>query len=179
MWFLALFCVVMTGTLAAANLFPGVLEQIPGEAMILAGGGFAMIALWCVFRRLTGEHRRHRASSAVVVACLVGVPALLGTDTPRRLFFRLFQPELEAMLPDAPPAGDRVTVPVNADLQIYWIDHWGTDRRGGTYFRTAVGRKRSYGFVHKPNAEGSPFGDEDYKTHPLRGDWHSFQASEP
>ena len=43
--------------------------------------------------------------------------------------------------------------------------------------RSWGGPGRSFGFVHKPNPDGSPFGDSGYELQHLTGDWYSFVAA--
>ena len=188
MWFLALFTVVGSFVLVGLSLFPGVLDQLPAEAARIAAGVVGLFAAGAAGWHLIGPARpgkpRQRVSAVVVLLCLAVTPTLLLTDTPRTLMFRQHQAEFEALLAQAPPPGNRAVVPLNADLDVYWIDHWGTDARGGTYFRTLAGRvdgkadRRSFGFAHKPNPEGSPFGNERYELRHLTGDWYSFAATD-
>jgi hypothetical protein len=185
-WFLALFSVAGSFVLIGLSVFPGVLEQIPTTVTRVVGGAFGLFATgaasWHLVRPLAPGRRRQRTSALVVLVCLAATPALLLTSTPRWLAFRQHQQQFEALLPQAPPAGNRAVAPLNADLNVYWIDHWGTDARGGTYFRTLSGRvdgkadRRSFGFAHRPNPDGSPFGNERYELHHLTGDWYSFSA---
>lgn len=188
MWFLALFSFVLSVVLAGLSVFPGVLEQVPADLTRFAGGAFGLLAAGAASWHLIGPARpgkpRQRRSAAVALVCLATTPLLLLTQTPRRLVFRQHLPEFEALLPQAPPPGNRAVVPLNADLTIYWIDQWGADARGGTYFRTLSGRdngradRRSFGFAYKPNPDGCPFGNERYELHPLTGDWYSFAATD-
>ena len=187
MWFLSLFTVVGSGLLLGLSVFPGVLEQVPRKYSFSMAGLYAGFAVAVTLRHLlrakTDGTRPQRVSASLVLAALVLTPVLLGTYIPRRLLFQHYQSDFEALLGDAPPAADASTVPLNEDLTLYWVDHWGTDRRGGIYFRTLVtGQKGSkggsYGFVHRPNADGSPFGNERYEIHHLTGDWYTFSASD-
>lgn len=184
MWFLALFSVVFSGVLLALSAFPGVLEQFPARAALVAAGVVGLLASGAVSWHLFGPARpgrpRQRRSALVVLLTLAATPALLLTDTPRRILFRRHQAEFEALLPQAPPPGDREVVPLNADMEVLWVDQWGTDRRGGTYFRTLAADRgaQSFGFAHRPNDRGSPFGDARYEVRHLSGDWYSFAAAE-
>jgi hypothetical protein len=66
----------------------------------------------------------------------------------------------------------------------YWVDRYGTDRRGGVYFRTHTGPdgigpdQMSYGFAFQPNDQGTPFGNAGYQFRHLFGDWYVFAASD-
>jgi hypothetical protein len=180
MWFLALVSCVLSGVLLGLSAFPGVLEQVPfGPAV---GGGLALVAAAVAVRHLLRSGRpRRRASAAVVLVCAAVTPYLLLTDVPRRALFGRYRGEFEKLLATAPPPGDQAVVGLNADFDLYWVDQWGTDARGGTYFRTLVGGGpggASFGFAYRPNPNGSPFGDADYKVRHLTGDWYSFQAAE-
>ena len=65
-------------------------------------------------------------------------------------------------------------------LGLQWVSYTAVDSRGGTYFQThAVGMLdgTSYGFVHLPNQEGSPFGDISYRLYPLDNGWYMYEAS--
>ncbi|MSR54699.1 MAG: hypothetical protein EXS09_15640 [Gemmataceae bacterium] len=187
MWFLSLFTVVGSGLLLGLSFFPGLLEQVPRKYSFAIGGlyiGFALaITLRHLFQARAEGIRRQRIAACLVLLSLVLTPLVLASHIPRRLLFQQYQGDFEALLPDAPPPADASTVPLNADFALYWVDHWGSDRRGGVYFRTlATGQKGSksgsYGFAHRPNADGSPFGDEDYEIHHLMGDWYTFSSSD-
>src|SRR5687767_7558794 len=178
MWFLALLAVVLSGVLFVLSAFPGVLDQLPSPAA-LVGAALAVIAAILAVRRLRQPRRRW---AVVVLVVAVLAPVVLLTHVPRRVLFAQYRSQFEALLERAPPAGDRAVVPLNADLNVYWVDQWGTDARGGTYFRTMSGLgpddRRSYGFVHRPNPHGSPFGDVGYELRHLGGDWYSFAAAD-
>jgi hypothetical protein len=181
-WFLALVSVVLSGVLLSLSAFPGVLEQIPSPIGLVVGGGCALVAAALAVRHLfrAGAQRR-RTSAAVVLVLAVLTPILLLTNVPRRAAFKKYRGEFEKLLEQAPAPGNRAVVGLNADLQLYWVDQWGTDARGGTYFRTLAGSGpggASFGFVHRPNPDGSPFGGHEYKLQHLTGDWYSFAAAE-
>jgi hypothetical protein len=185
MWFLALFCVVGSGVLLALSVVPGMFEQIPDRPAWIVGGIFSLFAglsaIWHLVRTPRADRPRRRTSPLVVLVALVLTLVLLTTLTPRRLVFNRYQPQFEALLANAPPPGNRSTANLNADLGLFWIDQWGTDARGGTYFRTMVGtapENRSFGFAYRPNTDGSPFGDAGYELRHLQGDWYSFTASD-
>jgi len=120
-------------------------------------------------------------TALVVIVATILTPLLLATHSPRRVVFANYRPQFEALLADAPPASGQAVANLNADMSLFWVDQWGTDARGGTYFRTLTGAapdRRSFGFAHRPNAEGSPFGDAGYELQHLTGDWYSFAASD-
>jgi hypothetical protein len=175
MWFLALFSTVLCGALLALSAWPGMLEQISAAA--IAG----VLAIWRLLRPARPNSPQRRTSAIVVLVWAIATPILLTTHTTRWLTFSRHQPQFEALLAKAPPPGNRSTANLNADLGLFWIDQWGTDARGGTYFRTMVGaapENRSFGFAYRPNTDGSPFGDAGYELRHLQGDWYSFAASD-
>lgn len=55
------------------------------------------------------------------------------------------------------------------------------DPRGGVYFKTGetpdIIDTLSFGFVIDPNADGSPFGNAEYRLVPLGDGWHRFEVS--
>lgn len=185
MWFLALLTVVGSGVLFGLSIFPGLLEQIPDRPAFILCVIFAVVAGGSALLRLMRPARpnepRRRTSSLVVLVALVLASTFLTARVPRRAVFRATQAEFEALLVNPPPAGDRAADALNAEITPYWIDQWGTDFRGGTYFRTLVGigpQGGSFGFVYQPNLQGTPFGDAGYKLQHLTGDWYSFAAWE-
>src|SRR5438309_647639 len=128
MWFLALFCVVGSGVLLALSVVPGLIEQVPDRLALIAGGVFALFAggwaLWHLIRPPRADRPRQRNSAIVVLVALVLTSVLLYTLVPRRLLFHRHEPQFQALLVNAPPAGDRSTANLNADLGLYWIDQW-------------------------------------------------------
>jgi hypothetical protein len=73
--------------------------------------------------------------------------------------------------------------PLGHRLGFYSVDRYAADPRGGAYFRTHAGPDgigpdtMSYGFAHRPNPEGSPFGRAGYHLSHVVGDWYVFSAS--
>ena len=124
---------------------------------------------------------RRRAAAALLLVVNCG---LLWSGAPRRLAFLHALPAFEASLVAAPSAysgGKRFDRP----LGVYHVDQFAADPRGGIYFRTRSGpvdfstSRMTYGFSHRPNQTGSPFGDDKYAFSHVVGDWYAFQASEP
>lgn len=72
--------------------------------------------------------------------------------------------------------------------KIFRVSVWNVqkqiDPRGGYYFRIDSGPDAigpdimSYGFVYKPNVEGSPFGNAKYRLSKLDRDWFFFSVSD-
>ncbi|HEX3149970.1 MAG TPA: hypothetical protein VHR66_17970 [Gemmataceae bacterium] len=188
MWFLAIFTFVLSVVVLGLSIFPGPLEMAPPTASRIAGGAYMVFAATAIIRHVhrsrQTEKSIQRGSVAAMLLLLASTPTLLWFDVPRRLVFCYHASEFESLLSDAPLPANRAIVPLNANLSVYWVDQWGTDSRGGTYLRTMSGRadgkadRRSFGFVHKPNAVGSPFGDDRYELRHLTGDWYSFSATD-
>ena len=132
----------------------------------------------CRCRQTSGSTAPEAFCRRLRLIALIITPMLLVTYSPRSLVFRQFQSKFEALLDRAPPAGNYAVTPLNADVEPFWIDQWGTDHRGGIFFRTQYGLNDSFGFAYRPNTEGSPFGDARYELHHLTGDWYSFAASD-
>jgi hypothetical protein len=186
------FAVATTLLLLPLSIYPGILCELAFFALISSPFWLPATGLaWWVFADLAhevpelampGKGRRSRLIAAVL---LVTVNCgLLWCGLPRRLGFLHARSAFEACLAAA-PAAYASAGKLDWRLGIYHVDRCATDPRGGVYFRTRAGpggfssRKVSYGFVHRPNRAGSPFGDEQYALAPIAGDWYSFQASEP
>jgi hypothetical protein len=131
-------------------------------------------------------HRRPLGFRAAAFAPLIVVVTylLLTFYVPRRIAFRAALDQFEAMLPSAPAATENGARPLNRRLGVYRVDQYAADPRGGVYFRTGAGQdgigpdRMSFGFVHRPNPSGTPFGAARYLFRPLGGDWYWFQASD-
>jgi hypothetical protein len=187
-WFLALFTIVLSGMVLALSAVPGVLEQVPNTVRLVVGGPLVVfasgVASWHLFGPSRPGKPRRRGHALVILLVIAAATLLLLTAVPRRLLFTGHQHEFEALLPQAPPPGKWAVVGLNADMSVFWIDQWGTDSRGGVYFRTLAGRddgkadRRSFGFAYQPNDQGSPFGNERYELQHLTGDWYSFAATD-
>ncbi|MEO0758828.1 MAG: hypothetical protein AAFY78_18360 [Cyanobacteria bacterium J06648_16] len=104
----------------------------------------------------------------------------VGTRLPRRLAFALAEDQFQRAL--ATPSD---TSPQN--FGFYTVNRSASDRRGGVYFVVndhtsaglwSEGYTVSHGYAYRPNASGSPFGDESYQVLRLYGDWYEFTATD-
>jgi hypothetical protein len=175
--------------------WPGLLDEVLGGMFILTFVGMVMVApvvavgialalgvcIWkrrapfprVSVRRLPWKH----AGAAFGMLLITGV--LLSLHIPMRLAFAAAQPQFERYAAQAPLR----TTALNQRAGIYRIDEYAGDPRGGVYLRTYRSRivllgpdVTSWGFVHRPNEKGSPFGAADYALVRLRGEWYSFRA---
>lgn len=117
--------------------------------------------------------------AGIVLVCYV----LLKFYIPRRLAFMISQSAFEQVRVQLPiSATGKITL--NRKLGLYEVDEYAMDSRGGLYFRVFWGGDGlgpdtiSYGFVHQPNSEGSPFGAAKYQVFYLYGDWYWFRVSD-
>jgi hypothetical protein len=98
---------------------------------------------------------------------------------PRRIAFAACVGQFEKHVPAA--RAGATSGP--AFMGIYYVDKYEADPNGGVYFRTGttadgIGPDTlSYGFAHRPNRKGTPFGAARYRVYHLFGDWYWFQAS--
>ena len=72
--------------------------------------------------------------------------------------------------------------PIERRVGFWIVDSLAQEPRGGMYFRTfsrpaGFVDTLSYGFVHQPNDQGSPFGAAGYEVDSLGRDWYTFVAS--
>ena len=172
--------------LLVLSVWPGF---VVGCFLVLAYPLIGLLGLaWCavVFRRVVagGPPLSRRDVRRVLVAPLMVCVtyAALRFYIPRRVAFAVVCPEFARHVAAAPVSESGV--PLDRRLGIYRVDEYATDARGGTYFRTGytadgIGPDRlSYGFAHRPNGAGSPFGAARYRVWRLSRDWYWFRASD-
>jgi hypothetical protein len=100
---------------------------------------------------------------------------------PRRVAFHLSRPAFERHLVTAPDRYEGESL--GRRLGVYYVDRYAADPRGGVFFRTHAGPDgigpdtMSYGFVLRPNREGTPFGKAGFELSHVFGDWYCFSAS--
>ncbi|MBD2206977.1 hypothetical protein H6G33_31385 [Calothrix sp. FACHB-1219] len=117
--------------------------------------------------------------AGIVLVCYV----LLKFYIPRRLAFMISQSAFEQVRVQLPISA-KGNIKLNRKLGLYEVDEYAMDSRGGVYFRVFWGGDGlspdtiSYGFVHQPNSEGSPFGAAKYQVFYLYGDWYWFRVSD-
>jgi hypothetical protein len=180
----------ITSLLLPLSVYPGVISELAFFAVISSPLWLPTAGVsWWIFADIAHElpellgprpgRRRWLASAALVLLLNFG---LLWCGVPRRLAFLHARHSFEASIATAPPAyssGKRL----ERRLGVYHVDQVATDPRGGVYFRTRSGpdgfqpSKMTYGFSHRPNPAGSPFGDEKYALSHVVGEWYSFQAA--
>lgn len=120
--------------------------------------------------------------AAVVIALLLATYALLKFYIPRRIAFAASRSSFEQLIPRAETS--KYGVPLNRRVGIYKVDEYAADPRGGLYFRVYSGSdglgpdRMSYGFAHRPNPQGTPFGAARYRVFGLGNDWYWFRASD-
>lgn len=136
--------------------------------------------------KLTREYlanlRVPRTHIIAMVAMLFVTYGLLKFYVPRRVAFEYSRSAFDALVTRAPaPDG---SVKLDAWAGIYRVDEAAADSRGGVYYRVHSGGDgigpdiTSYGFVYRPNREGTPFGSAYYRLGRLGGGWHWFRASD-
>jgi hypothetical protein len=146
----------------------------PGQALIL--GGLALLggvhlALEVVIHELPrGARTLWLGSLAIVMATVSFTLVLFGL--PRRAIFELFRQSFDARAADGREGPQRIGP---------WRVHRELDPRGGVFFSAWSGQKDSdcsvtFGFAHRPNSEGTPFGDRLLELQPLGADWYEFQV---
>jgi hypothetical protein len=181
----------ITSLLLPVSIYPGLASEFGFFAAIsspfwapaacLSWWAFADTAREVLDRRDPPRRRwRRRGTAALLLVVNCG---LLWSSAPRRLAFFEARPAFEASLGAAPRAYSNGQT-IGRWLGVYYVDRCAADPRGGIYFRVSSGPdgfrmgKMTYGFSHRPNLAGSPFGDEQYALSHVVDDWYSFQAAE-
>jgi hypothetical protein len=177
--------------LLALAIWPGVLEDAVFQfpffclSMPLLGAWFLLLVGLAVpdLLQQSDPLRRRRRWGMWSAAVMFGTMALLRFHVPQRLAFAPFCFELRGLV-DAAPVESYRGEELGRRIGPYWVDRYGTDRRGGVYFRTHTGPdgigpdQMSYGFAFRPNEKGTPFGNAHYRRLLLFGDWYVFAASD-
>jgi len=120
---------------------------------------------------------------ALSAGIMFGTLGLLGLHVPQRISFSFCHTDLRNLVDTAPVEEFRGTE-LGRRVGPYKVDRYGADPRGGVFFRTAGGpdgigpNQMSYGFAFRPNREGSPFGDSNYRVRHLFDDWYVFAVSD-
>jgi hypothetical protein len=118
---------------------------------------------------------------APVVVCITY--ALLKFYVPRRIAFMACADKFDAYVANA-PVSEYNGQPLARWLGVYRVTQYAADARGGVYFQTGTGPDgigpdvMSYGFAHRPNRQGTPFGAAHYRVWHLHGDWYWFRGSD-
>ena len=173
----------------AVSVYPGVLGDLLFMATVLSLFVIPVVGI-AVFAGSIVFARRHTLrigpysvnGAAIVAAILLATLILLTCYVPRRIAFALSRSSFEPLVQNAPVSTHDGAL--NRRLGLYNVDKYAADPRGGVYFRVYTGGdgigpdQMSYGFVHKPNPEGTPFGAAHYGVYALGGDWYWFEASD-
>jgi len=113
----------------------------------------------------------------LVLASIIGAVFAI----PQRAVFPIFRSSFEEVV-NSEELSKNKEGELDRRIGIWKVDRYGTDRRGGVYFRmrtVADGPDQiSYGFVYQPNTDGTPFGNAQYFTRQLTKDWYNFCASD-
>jgi hypothetical protein len=172
--------------LLVLSLWPGF---VIGCLIVLAYPLILILGLVWLFLALRAVPKPMGRGAAIPLKQILIAPLIVCTTygmlryyIPRRVAFRAHMSQFEKHI----PAATATTRPIlfNRWLGIYRVDEIRHDTRGGVYFRTGTGGdgigpdRMSYGFVHRPNTEGTPFGRKLYLYRRVAGDWYWFQASD-
>jgi hypothetical protein len=173
--------------LISVSLWPGALV---GCFALLLLPFIALLGIAWLFLVITALPRPWGRASALPRDQLMLAPImvmftllLLIFYIPRRIAFVAFRSQFASYVPSAPASNGR-PAPLDKWLGIYHADSYGSDPRGGVYFRTGTGAdgigpdQMSYGFAYQPNTKGTPFGAAHYGIWHLSGDWYWFRASD-
>lgn len=171
------------------SIYPGVLNDLVFTAVLLSFVAAPVVGIvGIIFLVVLAPQARLRGLQfpwmriAVAFAILICTYILLKLYVPRRIAFELSRDAFEQVVSETRPSNLHATFP-RQRVGIYKVDEYATDPRGGIYFRVHTGfdgigpDQMSYGFVHKPNQEGTPFGAAGYRLFSLGSDWYWFRAS--
>lgn len=105
-----------------------------------------------------------------VISVYVGL-----TIYPLKALFAITRSSFERMATAPPPPR------TSGYIGCWHFTDFDVDPRGGQYFVTG---ERSdlidgyyFGFAHKPNTQGSPFGNAYYRLEHIEGDWYAFRSN--
>jgi len=192
---LLVLAVGMAVALLVLSLWPGLLASLAHAAVLTAVLWFPIldvvllvilvVAIVTAIRNPRGvAPSLIRLAVAVIVVVAAGLIAFVGI--PRRLAFLCWRGSFEQLLVSAEVSGQAqhgVTA-MDRRVGIWHVDRCARDPRGGVYVRTGTGPEGlgpdvvSYGFAHRPNGEGTPFGNARHRVSRLVGDWYVFEASD-
>ena len=185
--------VTVAGALLAIvlSIWPGVLNDLLLAAVLFAVIWVPIVLLAIVvvaislYRRGKAKPPERFPKGEAIAAAVVAVVtlALLVFCIPRRTAFVLSRSAFDAAVQSAPTSA-RGGVRLQRRLGVYRVDQHAADPRGGVYFCVHRGTDgigpdvMSYGFAHRPNELGSPFGAAHYATFHVVGHWYWFRASD-
>lgn len=171
------------------SIYPGLVTEVVLVLAIIAFFASFPMAIFTVVCLLALGPRwvlqsihalRVSGSSAGLALLLLALTyGLLSFSLPCRIVFFLSRPQFEKLLAHAPPT-EPGRQPLNQFLGLIRVGDYARDPRGGTYFRVNESSwmidTTSFGFVHRPNPLGSPYGAAFYSLKPLSNDWYIFRA---
>lgn len=183
---------ILTGVLCVGALlvstYPGVLNDLAFLAILLSfvivpvAGVIGLVLLVILMRRnRLAELLNLRKQAVILFVMLVGTLGLLKLYVPRRIAFALSRSSFEQVAASEVPDD---AVPPERFIGIHHVDTYAGDDRGGVFFRVYRGTdgvgpdEMSYGFVLRPNREGTPFGAAKYRLFGISGDWYWFRVSD-
>ena len=164
------------------SVWPGLIPEIFLISAVFAV--FWIPVLLCVYALTKSQvsqylHRPHVFRNVLVTIAVSGT--LCGLALPQRLAFFACRSRFDRIIADS---GARPRGSAEVWFGLYYVHGYETDSRGGTYFQTCQGADGigpdtlTSGFVWQPNPVGSPYGNSQYSTQWLFGDWYSFSASD-
>jgi hypothetical protein len=189
-------CILLV--LVALNLFISnlIAGQVWAILTFVALGAIPVFILWHELRqsarvtnspfprRLPAVFRRVLRWLWILNGCIVGLTiVLLSANMPLKWAFSQVEPSFSGLAAQASAPGAIAFI----DQQVgpYLISEMVQSEAGGIYLwlyppEFFVGDRTIYGFSHRPNSTGSPFGGGDenhrnYEIHPIEGDWYWFQ----
>jgi hypothetical protein len=196
--------VILYLSIVPGYLMPTLFVWLVATLAVLAVLALPMTAVAVAARRklmaLTRSPQIHQNVSAMLRShrlwrCVLTMILMLGCTyvllrfyVPRRIAFAASKDAFVTQLTTV-PVSVRDGEPFDKRLGFFDVDRVAADPRGGVFFRvhsefkakgndSSSANRVSYGFVHQPNATGSPFGAAGYRLHRLGGDWYWFRASD-
>ena len=187
--------IIFCAALLVWQLWPGSLEDSVFFLAITAIIWFPIllaVGVYTVFKIF----RRYRTNreDVILLCCRLALNitiifftlGLLRFHVPLRISFCSFKSSFDSFIEEQQLdntdtfAGEKAVL--NKRFGIWTVDEYAKDSRGGTYFRIDTGSdmidQLSYGFVFRPNREGTPFGNAGYKYSWIIGNWYYFRVSD-
>lgn len=191
---LIIFVSILCPALLVLSVYPGLLSDLLLQAffssayIVVYSGPILLIAalITVIVLAARGVFRGFRMpwkQIGIAAAIFTATGAAIVFYLPCRVAFACSRPAFDALVAPAAPSRTGGQT-LNKRLGVYFVDEFATDPRGGAYFRVYKGPDGfgpdtiSYGFVHQPNPDGTPFGAKGYQTYPLGGGWYWFEASD-
>jgi len=172
----------MSTTVILSWIAAGLVAGFPSSAVawLVIAIAVTSFGLLLAGRPRTARSRFPKRTAIVLVLAAPGAGAVLLTDIPRDLAFLASKAAFEASLAEAPGR----PMALDEDIGLYLVTDWARDERGGTFFvidHAGGGVFKLWnpdvGFAHRPNAHGTPFGDDVREMESLGGDWYYFELA--